>query len=210
MSMFARDPFDIAPSASRYTTISWMALATGLAFALVGATLLQQSLDAVSVATEARQKSEQMSRALAAREAAARAQQSNPRSLDRMREQQRLQQILRASWSGLFDALEVAAQQVQGHVTVLGLAPVKTQTQAVEIGLTALAVSNETMLDYVRALGDNPHVREVRLLSQQPTLSGTASLVRFQLSVLWDARSAASGLRPDRSHSALADKGAGK
>jgi hypothetical protein len=208
--MFVRDPFDIAPNASRHTTASWIALVVGVLFAVVGAVLLHRGLDAMNAATDAHRKSEELSRAQAAIDAAARARQSDPRSLEKMREQQKLQHMLRASWSGLFDALEVAAQQVQGHATVLALAPVKTQTQAAEVGLTALAISDQAMLDYVRALEQDPHVREVRLLSQQPALSGGMPVVRFQLLILWDAHGAASGLQPGSRFQAADGKGSPK
>jgi hypothetical protein len=186
--MFVRDPFDIAPGASRQGPASWVALAVGVMFAMVSAFLLAMSVRVLNVASEANKTSAEQSRAAAAAEAAARLKRSDPAALERMRAQQKLQQMLRTSWSGLLDALEFASQQTDGHATVLSLVPVKTQAGAAQVGITALALSNQVMLDYVRALQKDPHVREVRLLMQQPALSGTTPVVRFQLALLWQPR----------------------
>jgi hypothetical protein len=191
--MFVRDPFDIAPDASRHSHASWFALALGVLFAIVGAALLARSMDTVKAARDANRRQQEVGRERAASQAAARLKQSDPAAVERMRAQHKLQQTLRMSWSGLLEALEFAGQQVEGHATVLSLAPIKTQADAAEVGITALALTNQMMLDYMRALQKDPHVREVRLSSQQPAQNGMTPVVRFQLLLVWDpllARSA--------------------
>jgi hypothetical protein len=186
--MFVRDPFDIAPNASRHTRASWLMLLLGVVFALLCAFLLDRSLQAVKQAEETTRKQRDGMQAQARSEAAARVRRADPAALEGARAQQKLQHILRMSWSGLFDALEAAGRQVDGGTTIVSLAPVKTQADAAEVGITGMAVSNQVMLDYIRALGKNPHVLEVNLVTQQPALNAGAPVVRFQLSILWDPR----------------------
>jgi Tfp pilus assembly protein PilN len=184
--MFVRDPFDVAPGASRHTRASWITLVAGLLFAGGCGMLLQRSHDALRQA-EARaqaQQREQQARAAAQQ----RVQQVDPATLDRMRAQQDLQRILRMSWTGLFEALEAAGQQVEGRASVLSLTPARTQADAAEVGITGLAVSNAVLVDYIRALQANPSIRQAQLTMQQPATSAGVPVVRFQLAVLWDPR----------------------
>jgi Tfp pilus assembly protein PilN len=188
--MFLRDPFDIAPGASRHSRASWFVLALGVLFALAGAALLEKSVEAARVAAQANREAQEIARARAANDAAKRLKQSDPAAIERMRAQRKLQQMLRVSWSGLFDALEFAGQQVEGHATVLSLAPVKAQSDRAELSVTALAVSSQVMLDYMRALQKDSHVREVRLSSQQPAQNAGTPVLRFQLLLLWEPQPA--------------------
>lgn len=186
--MFVRDPFDIAPNASRYTRASWLTLVLGLAFMLFCGVLLERGFQAMKQAEEATRKQHELVHAQAESKAAARRTQADPAALERARAQQKLQHILRMSWSGLFDALESAGRKVDGGAVILALAPARTQADAAEVGLTALAISTHVMLEYIRALEGNPHVREVQLVMQQPARNAGTQVVRFQLSVLWDPR----------------------
>jgi hypothetical protein len=186
--MFVRDPFDIAPNASRHTRASWLTLALGLVFMLLSGVVLDRSVLAMKQAEESTTKQREMLQTQADGKAAARRNQTDPAALARAQAQQKLQHILRMSWSGLFDALESAGRKVDGGTVVLSLAPTRTQADAAEVGVTALAVSSQVMVDYIRALESNAHVREVQLTMQQPAVSGTAQVVRFQLAILWDPR----------------------
>lgn len=183
--MFVRDPFDIAPRASRHTRAGWFTLALGLLFMLLCMYLLGRGVQAWNQAEATSRAQRQLLRA-AEKEAASRRVNSDPAALERIRAEQKLQQMLRMSWAGLFDALEASGKEVGGRATVLSLAPLKTQADTAEVGITALAVSNQVMVDYIRALEKNPHIREVQLSTHQPSLSGGVEVVRFQLSVLWD------------------------
>ena len=186
--MFVRDPFDIAPNASRHTRAGWLALAMGLLFALFCGSMLERSLRAAKQAEESTRKQREALQAQAESTAAARRNQADPAAVERARAQQKLQHILRMSWSGLFDALESAGGQVDGGAAVVSLAPAKTQADAAEVAITAVAVSHQLMLDYVRALQQHPHVSQVQLVTQQPAMNAGAPVVRFQLSILWDPR----------------------
>jgi hypothetical protein len=184
--MFVRDPFDIAPRASRHTRAGWFTLALGLLFMLLCLYLLGRGVQAWNQAEATSRTQRQLLRVQAEKEAASRRMNSDPAALERIRAEQKLQQMLRMSWAGLFDALEASGKEVGGRATVLSLAPLKTQADAAEVGITALAVSNQVMVDYIRALEKDPHIREVQLSMHQPSLSAGVEVVRFQLSVLWD------------------------
>jgi hypothetical protein len=191
--MFLRDPFDIAPHASRHTRASWMTLVLGLVSALVCASLLGRSLQSLQRAEQASRKDRELAQAQAEAEAVARHRRADPTALERGRAQRRLQQVLRMSWSGLFDALESAGQHVDGGVSIISLAPVAAQGHVAEVTLTALAVSEQVMLQYIRTLQKDPHVREVRLSTQQPAVNGAVPVIRFQFSMWWQALPPVSG-----------------
>jgi len=148
--------------------------------------LLGRGVQAWNQAEATSRTQRQLLRVQAEKEAASRRMNSDPAALERIRAEQKLQQMLRMSWAGLFDALEASGKEVGGRATVLSLAPLKTQADAAEVGITALAVSNQVMVDYIRALEKDPHIREVQLSMHQPSLSAGVEVVRFQLSVLWD------------------------
>ncbi|MBA2673399.1 PilN domain-containing protein [Ramlibacter sp.] len=187
--MFVRDPFDVAPGASRHTRASWLTLIVGLVFAVFCGSLFEQSLQAQRTAEENVRRQRELLDARARKAAAAqRVQPVDAAALEKMRAQQDLQRILRMSWTGLFDALEAAGQQVEGRATVVSLAPSKTQADAAQVNLTGLAVSNTVLVDYIRALEANPYIRQAQLMAQQPAVSAGAPVVRFQLAVLWDPR----------------------
>ena len=205
MRLFSRDPFDLAPRAGRHPPAAWLALAAGLAFAAICAVPLATALDA-----RTRAEREGIDRALASRrrndaEAAARLAQTDPVALERVKAQRVLQNQLRLSWTGLFDALEAASGAANGGATVLSLAPAASRDDAAEIAITAMATSVPVMLTYVRALQAGEQIREVRLSAQQPASSAGAATVRFQLSLLWvpvdrpaDAANAAAASAPVR------------
>jgi hypothetical protein len=198
-NMFVRDPFDIAPKAPRQTQASWVTLAAGLLFVALCAWPLVRSMQAMKQAEAASQGARAALNARADSQRTARQRQNDPAFLEQVKAQQKLQQILRMSWSGLFDALESAAQEVRGGAVILSLVPVKTQADAAQVGITALAVSPQIMIDYIGALQKNPHVRQVELTMQQPTVKAGAHVVRFQASVLWDPRSKVAALpAPDQ------------
>jgi Tfp pilus assembly protein PilN len=185
--MFVRDPFDLAPGSSRHTRTSWLTLAICVVFALLCAALLERSVETLNRVKESNRAQRLLLDALAQKEAVARAKQSSPAILERIKAQQKLQNMLRLSWSGLFDSLESAGQQVDGRVAILSLAPSRTQAQGAEIGLTAVAVSTGAMIDYISALQRELHIKDVQLTTQQPAQNAGAEGVRFQVSVLWNA-----------------------
>lgn len=208
-NIFAPDPFDIAPHAPHHTRASWYALLAGLLFATLCAWPLARGMQAMNQAEAASRGARAALHALADEQRGASLRQNDPRFLDQVRAQQKLQQILRMSWSGLFDALESAVQSVRGGAVIVSLVPVKTQADAAQVGITALAISPQVMIDYIGALQRNPHVRQVELTMQQPAVKAGAQGLRFQVSVLWDPRSnMAFGQAPDNLQpAALAGRG---
>jgi Tfp pilus assembly protein PilN len=180
--MFIRDPFDFAPGSSRHTRVSWLTLAVGLAFACFCAMMLAQNFQALKQAEGDARKQQALLNAKAVSDAASK---RDPAGAQRMKAQRHLQDMLRMSWSGLFDALESSAQKVDGGVAVLALTPTRIQSDAAEVGLTALALSDQVMLDYLRALQASPQLREVKLSAQQPVVNGGVPVVRFQLAITW-------------------------
>lgn len=185
MRMFRPDPFDLAPGAGRHPPAAWLALGAGLVFAAICAVPLVTTLDARTRAEQEGIDRVRASRLRTDAEAAARLAQADPVALERAKAQRVLQNQLRLSWTGLFDALEAASGAANGGATVLSLAPVASRADAAEIAITAMATSAPVMLTYVRALQAGEQIREVRLSAHQPTTSGGAATVRFQLSLLW-------------------------
>lgn len=183
--MFLADPFDIAPGARRHPPAAWVALAIGLLFAAACAVPFVTTLQSISRAEQYRAGTRDLLKARADAEAAARLARSEPLALARIKAQQALQDHLRMSWTGLFDALELASGEAKGEATVLTLAPIATRGDAAEISITAMATSVPVMLAYVRSLQASEHVREVQLSSQQPATMGGAATVKFQLTLLW-------------------------
>lgn len=176
--MLANDPFNIAPHAPRLTRAGWLCLVLGSTFLLLCSGLLVRGwrdMPRLHDADPAR------ANALPKPDAAA---------LEKAQAQQKLQDRLRMSWTGLFDACESAAGKVDGGASIVSLNPGKIQGDAVEVGVTVVALSGQVMLDYIRALQTHPQVREVRLATQQPGTQVVAPALRFQLTVLWAPRAA--------------------
>lgn len=184
---FKRSALDIAPKARRYTPGAWRFLAVcAFFFALCAVPLvinwqrLQQAMrdrDAVQA--------ELLAQSAASRSAAAR--QADPAMVQRVKAQERLQQMMRMSWFGLFDALETAAHEVRGGVSLLSLTPAATQGDATQVRLTALAASAPLMLQYVRVLRRDPRIVAVEMTSHQPDDQAGPGVLRMQLLVVWDA-----------------------
>jgi hypothetical protein len=184
--MFARDPFDLAPTAQRPTRAAWTLFIVGLLFALVCGAVLQRSVRAVQHAREAATAQQEVMLAQKRRDAAAREQAKDPVAVERVRAQQQLQRNLRMSWSGLFDALEGAARKVNGRVSVTALAPAKADADLAQVNITGVALTNDVLLDYVEALQDQSHVKQAALTGQEPAQGvGGAPVVRFHLSLVW-------------------------
>ncbi|MDB5870674.1 MAG: hypothetical protein JWQ07_116 [Ramlibacter sp.] len=183
--MFVTDPFDIAPAASRHTGAAWAALAAGVMFALLCAWVLANGLHGFTRARDSTSDARRLVRESTEKEASLRLRQNDPAVLRQLRAQRELQQALRLSWSGLFDALESAGEEVGSRATVVSLTPSRMQADAAEVGITGLAVSDQAMLDFLRALQSQPRVREARLASQQMATQGGVEVIRFQIVLVW-------------------------
>ncbi len=187
-SPFFRDPFDIAPQAQRPTAASWVVLIAGALFAGVCLWILIHSVQTLKRTRELRGATNALMRTQVENQRVAQLRSNHPALLEQVRGQQKLRQFLSMSWGGLFEVLEITAQTVRGGVSILALTPSRTQTDLSQVNITALAVNAPIMLAYIGGLQQDPRVRQVEILSQQPDDKIGPQVLRFQLSVVWDPR----------------------
>ena len=187
MALVAKDPFDVAPGAARYTRFAWLTCGLGTISALFCAVHLGQNVQAWY------RMQDELAQARNTWQAAADLRKSRVASEPAQTTQARLalQRALRLSWDSLFAVFEEAGQQVDGRASITTLSPVKVREQgSVEVSVTALAVSPDVMVQYLRALEGRPQVQEVQLVNQQPMTHAGAQVVRFQAMLLWAPTSA--------------------
>ncbi len=183
---FRNAPFDIAPGAQRYTPAAWRVFGIGALFLLICSGLLGYTLQKLQSARTAQTNVRAEQQALAGAQRAALASQSDPRTVEKVKAQQRLQQMIRMSWFGLFDALETAARDVRGGVSLLSLVPSQGQADATQVSLTAVATNTPVMLEYLRLLRKDPRILSAELHSQQPDVNVGPGVIRIQFTVLWN------------------------
>lgn len=188
---FRHGPFDIAPRAQRYTALAWRVFGLGILFLLACTWLLFRSLQDLHGAQAAQTSMRAERRALADAQHMAQARLSDPVVMEKVKTHQRLQQMIRMSWFGLFDALEAAAQEVRGGVSILSLVPSQAQAEATQVRLTAVAANAPIMLDYLRVLRKDPRILSAELGSQQPDDNIGPGVIRMQLTVVWNPRTLA-------------------
>lgn len=183
---FRNAPFDIAPGAQRYTTTAWRIFGFGLLSLVTCAGLLVYTLQELQSARAAQTSVRAERQVLADAQRAAQARQNDPLVLEKVKAQQRLQQMIRMSWFGLFDALETAARNVRGGVSLLSLVPSPTQAESIQVRLTAVAANTPVMLEYLRLLRKDARILSAELNSQQPDENVGPGVVHMQLTVLWN------------------------
>lgn len=181
------DPFDIAPAARRPTRGAWLAVLTALCFLLSCAFLLDRAIKATDHAQEQSRIRSEILRLQAQRETEARQRASDPVALEKLRAQQEMQQALGMSWSGMLEAFEVAAKSVDASVSLTSITSVKAATAA-EVRVAGVALSNDSLLRYLKALTEQPLVKDVRLTSHTAGQGASAPTSRFQLVVTWHPR----------------------
>jgi hypothetical protein len=185
---FKRSPLDIAPGAKRYTASAWRIFGAGLVALLLGLLAMAQSvLEAHRLHEEERQRQshreaehEIRTAAMAQRKDADLASSSL-----QIKAHQLLQHRSHMSWFGLFDALETAAHEVRGGVSLLSLTPSAGSSDSAQVRLSAVAVNAQVMLKYLKALRKDPRILSVELHSQQLDDQIAAGALRMQLSVRW-------------------------
>lgn len=183
---FRNAPFDIAPRAQRFTTAAWRVFGIGLLFLLACTWLLVRTLQELQGAQAAQTSARAEHQTLAEAQRAAQARLSDPVVMGKVKAQQRLQQMIRMSWFGLFDALEAAARDVRGGVSLLSLVPSQAQAEATQVRLTAVAANAPIMLEYLRLLRRDPRILSAELNSQQPDDNVGPGVIRMQITVLWN------------------------
>ncbi len=178
--------FDIAPLAPRHTTAAWVCLAGGLLFAGACMVPLGVSWKALHSAREAAGQARVALQRKSAVERAMAAEMASPAAMQRAKAWAQQMGLARISWSGLFEALEIAASEVKGGVSILSLTPTKLQPAEAELAITALAADASIMLTYIETLRKIHPAQRVNLTIQQPEEKVGPNVVRFQLSVAWD------------------------
>jgi hypothetical protein len=180
---------NIAPAAPRYSLLSWGVLAAGLvAVSCAGLLTLSRAttLDAAK-GDEAIRKRAQEAHADAQRRAAALA--TGPAALAHAKARLELEQSAQVPWFTLFDALEHAARETQGAVSLQSLIPAGEAEALREVKLTAVATSPQAMLSYVAALRRDARLASAELVGHQvePTVGGEG--VRLLVVVRWSSQS---------------------
>jgi hypothetical protein len=188
---FRHSPFDIAPGARRYTRTAWRVFAAGLLFLLACVWLLLHAKQELRNAQAAQTDVQAERQAFAAAQRLEQTRLNDPAVMAKTKAQQSLQQMIRMSWFGLFDALETAARDVRGGVSLLSLVPSQAQTEATQVRLTAVAASAPVMLEYLRILRKDPRILSAELNSQQPDENVGPGVIRMQLTVLWNPQALA-------------------
>jgi Tfp pilus assembly protein PilN len=178
-------PFEFAPDAARYLPLNWAILAVGLSTALAGVYMVReakQSLDAVQT-QQTRLLRQQKTYAEQAQLAA-----RHPLTLERFKAQRQLENLLQAPWSQLFDALEVAADVVEGRVTLLSVSPSYSQAGPVSrrVELTLAASSYASMLAYMDAMKEVAGFSDVRISSHQMDERIGPTAIRFRVTAGWN------------------------
>jgi hypothetical protein len=188
---FRHSPFDIAPGAQRYTRTAWRVFGAGLLFLLACIWLLLHARQELRNAQAAQTDVQAERQALVTAQRLEQTRLNDPVVMAKTKAQQSLQQMIRMSWFGLFDALETAARDVRGGVSLLSLVPSQAHTEATQVRLTAVAASAPVMLEYLRILRKDPRILSAELNSQQPDENVGPGVIRMQLTVLWNPQALA-------------------
>lgn len=200
--MFVRDPFDIAPHASRHTPAAWVLLVMSVAVAVLSAYACarswEEAADARTVATDLRNELQAH-----LQKEASRAAEAARKPSEEARARLEVQRILNISWTGLFEVLEGATKVVDGRVVVAALAPARLRPDGAELKITALASDTDHMLQYLQALQADLRVKRVQMVSQETATVSNTPVVRFQATLLLDRPSASIGLPGARTTQAL-------
>lgn len=178
--------FNIAPHAPKFRLRTWVALAvaSGLAFTLAcGAVYVAKTNEGLQDQID---KQQRLNRRKAAQERRDMSAEADPAKREQLQAATQLQRMSQVSWDGLFDALEVATKAVSGGVSISSLVPAKIEPDNATVNVTAWAANAPIMLAYVRNLAQDPRLRRIDILMQQPDEKVGPQVVRFQLALLWN------------------------
>ncbi|MEO8388959.1 hypothetical protein [Polaromonas sp.] len=176
-------PFEFAPGAARYRPLSWLILAAGVCVVLTGLYITLRAgtrleglrVQQVRIAKQQTASTERLQQA-----------QNNPALLAKIKAQRQLEAVLQTPWSLMFEALEAAADTVEGRVTLLSMVPDAANQSNRRIDLTLLASSYPAMLAYTEALSTVSGFSEVRIVSHQLDERASPATYRFRLTAGWN------------------------
>lgn len=178
-------PFEFAPDAARYHPLNWTILVVGILAALAGVYKVreaQESLDGV-LTQQTRLLRQQKTYSEQAQQAA-----RDPLTLEKFKAQRQLENLLQTPWSLLFDALEVAADVVEGRVTLLSVSPSSSQAGpgSRKVELTLAASSYASMLAYMEAMKEVAGFSDARISSHQVDERIGPTAMRFRVTAGWN------------------------
>ncbi|WP_431096866.1 hypothetical protein [Polaromonas aquatica] len=176
-------PFEFAPGALRYRPLSWLILAMGICAVLSGLYTMSRAgaqLEGVrsqqaKIAKQQSALSEQMRQA-----------ENNPALLEKIKARRQLEALLQTPWSLMFEALEAAADTVEGRVTLLSMVPSTANPANRKIELTLMASNYPAMLAYTEAMSTVSGFSDVRIVSHQLDERANPATFRFRLTASWN------------------------
>lgn len=181
--LLVESPFEFAPGAARYRPLSWIILALGVCAALLGLYMTSRAgalLEGVR-SQQAKISKQQSTFAQQMRQA-----ENNPALLEKIKAKRQLEALLQTPWSLMFEALEAAADTVEGRVTLLSMVPNTASPLNRKIELTLMASSYPSMLAYTEALTTVSGFTDVRIVSHQLDERTTPVTFRFRLVAGWN------------------------
>lgn len=176
-------PFEFAPGAARYRPLSWAILAAGVCFALAG---LYMTSRAGALLEGVRSQQAKISKQQNALSEQLRQAENNPAMLEKIKARRQLEALLQTPWSLMFEALEAAADTVEGRVTLLSMVPNTANPASRKIELTLMASNYPSMLAYTEALSTVSGFSDVRIVSHQLDERSNPATFRFRLTAGWN------------------------
>lgn len=176
-------PFEFAPGAPRYRPLSWLILAAGICAAFSGLYMTSRAgeqLEGVR-AQQARIFKQQSALSEQMRQA-----ENNPALFEKIKARRQLEALLQTPWSLMFEALEAAADTVEGRVTLLSMVPNTANPASRKIELTLMASNYPSMLAYTEAMSTVSGFSDVRIVSHQFDERSSPAAFRFRLTASWN------------------------
>lgn len=177
---------NVAPGAPKYSGLSWVMLWAGLSSVVVAAWLMNERASALVVAESERATLQRMRLAQEATQRQAAAQATSPAAIARTKARQDLEHAAQSPWFVLFDALEYAAREARGTVSLVSLVPSIGTGAIREARITAIAASPQAMLLYVETLRRDSRLVLAELSGHQADPPAGADAVRAQVTIRWD------------------------
>jgi Tfp pilus assembly protein PilN len=181
--LLVESPFEFAPGAARYRPLSWIILAVGVCAALAGLYLTSR---AGALLEGVRSQQTKISKQQSTLAQQMRQAENNPAMLEKIKARRQLEALLQTPWSLMFEALEAAADTVEGRVTLLSMVPNTANPASRKIELTLMASNYPSMLAYTEALSSVSGFSDVRIVSHQFDERSNPATFRFRLTASWN------------------------